>query len=102
MLRNTSAKGRQGLKKLALLTLCAALVGGCAATSDPAGNAAADPQGGSTATQVARQDPKPPKVENCAIVTLSTPVLYACDGKVYTEYQLQQLREKAEQVSSKQ
>jgi hypothetical protein len=101
MLRNTSAKGRQGLKKLALLTLCAALIGGCAATSDPAGNAAADPQGSSAAAKVARQDP-PPKVQNCAIVTLSTPVLYACNGKVYTEYQLQHLREKAEQVSSKQ
>ncbi len=96
MLRKTSAKGRQGFKKLALLTLCAALIGGCAAR-------AADPKGGSAGVvKVARQDPKPPKVQNCAIVTLSTPVLYACDGKVYTEYQLQHLREKSERVSLKQ
>ncbi len=96
MLRKTSAKGRQGFKKLALLTLCVALVGGCAAR-------AADPKGGSAGVvKVARRDPKPPKVQNCAIVTLSTPVLYACDGKVYTEYQLQHLREKSERVSLKQ
>jgi hypothetical protein len=100
MLRNTSAKGRQGLKKLALLTLCAALVGGCAATSDPAGNAAADPPANS-GTKIARKDP-PPDVNRCAIVTISTPVLFECNGKVYTDYQLQHLREQAEQVSSKQ
>jgi hypothetical protein len=95
MLRKTSAKGRQGLRKVAMLALCATVLVGARAV------VAADTQGSSTATKVASQDPKPPKVENCAIVTVSTPVSYACGGKVYTSYQLQQLREKAEHVSSK-
>jgi hypothetical protein len=43
---------------------------------------------------------EPPKVENCAIVTVGTPVLYACKGKVYTGYKLQHLREEAAQDSS--
>ncbi|HLH78449.1 MAG TPA: hypothetical protein VKV28_16740 [Candidatus Binataceae bacterium] len=46
-------------------------------------------------SQAAKADP-PPDVTNCAIVTVSTPMLYACKGKVYTAYQLQQLREAAQ------
>lgn len=38
----------------------------------------------------------PPMVENCAVVTISTPAKYACNGKVYTAYELQHLREKWE------
>ncbi|GEM_PF-5533012 len=39
-----------------------------------------------------------PKVEDCGIVTISTPNKYICDGKVYTAYELQHLREKSEQT----
>lgn len=42
----------------------------------------------------AKSDP-PPRVQDCGIVTISTPNKYICNGKVYTSYQLQQLREKA-------
>ncbi len=44
----------------------------------------------------ARNDAPPPKAEDCAIVTVSTPMKYACNGKVYTSYELQHLREKWE------
>jgi len=46
-------------------------------------------------SKVAKADP-PPDVTKCAIVTVSTPMLYACNGKTYTAYKLQQLREAAE------
>jgi hypothetical protein len=33
-----------------------------------------------------------PRVEDCAIVAISSPTKYACDGKVYTSFQLAKLR----------
>jgi hypothetical protein len=33
-----------------------------------------------------------PRVEDCAIVAISSPSRYACNGKVYTSYQLAKLR----------
>ena len=33
-----------------------------------------------------------PRVEDCAIVGISSPTKYACNGKVYTSYQLAKLR----------
>ena len=33
-----------------------------------------------------------PRVEDCAIVAISTPSRYACNGKVYTSYQLAKMR----------
>jgi len=35
---------------------------------------------------------KIPRVEDCAIVAISSPSRYACNGKVYTSYQLAKLR----------
>jgi hypothetical protein len=33
-----------------------------------------------------------PRVEDCAIVAISSPSRYACNGKVYTSFQLAKLR----------
>jgi hypothetical protein len=33
-----------------------------------------------------------PRVEDCAIVGISSPTKYACNGKVYTSFQLAKLR----------
>ena len=33
-----------------------------------------------------------PRVEDCAIIAISSPSRYACNGKVYTSYQLAKLR----------
>ena len=33
-----------------------------------------------------------PRVEDCAIVAISSPSKYACNGKVYTSFQLAKLR----------
>ena len=74
---------------LGAITLAAA---GCSTTaaspSDPPTVAAAQSASAKPATT-------PPDVTDCAIVTLSTPTLYACGGKVYNVYQLQHLREQA-------
>jgi hypothetical protein len=35
---------------------------------------------------------KVPRVEDCAIVAISSPTRYACNGKVYTSFQLAKLR----------
>ena len=34
-----------------------------------------------------------PKVANCAVLQVGTPSRFACNGKVYTSYQLAKLRE---------
>jgi hypothetical protein len=34
----------------------------------------------------------PPEVENCAVVAISTPAKYACNGKTYTSYELAKMR----------
>lgn len=80
--------GRRGV----LLTMLGAAglalaLGGCAA-SDPSSANTVTPKPAANASST-------PKVQDCAIVTLSTPTLYACHAKVYTEYQLQHLREQA-------
>jgi len=33
-----------------------------------------------------------PRVEDCAIVAISSPTRYACNGKVYTSFQLAKMR----------
>jgi len=38
-----------------------------------------------------------PRVEDCAIVAISSPTKYACNGKVYTSFQLAKLRLEEEQ-----
>jgi hypothetical protein len=34
----------------------------------------------------------PPRVENCGIVAVSSPTKYVCNGKVYTSFELTNLR----------
>lgn len=65
-----------------------------AAASEPADPPMNSPAGADPAA--AKPGDPPPKVENCAVVTISTPPKYACNGKVYTSYELQHLREKWE------
>jgi hypothetical protein len=66
-----------------LLMAIAAVVCGCTVMSSTAG-------------------PQPvPRVEDCAIVTVSSPIKYACGGKVYTAFQLTRLRnEQAKEYTS--
>ncbi len=75
---------------LALAAVAALMLAGSAAW---AGNSSTSAGRG---TDGAKDDP-PPRVQDCAIVTLSTPVLYACRGKTYTEYELSYLRQQYEQ-----
>jgi len=42
----------------------------------------------------------PPLVQNCAIVAISSPTRYACNGKVYTSFELKKLREAWEKKMS--
>jgi len=42
----------------------------------------------------------PPLVQNCAIVAISSPSRYACNGKVYTTFELLKLREKWEKAKT--
>ena len=59
-------------------------VSGCAAT--PWGG------GGSSYQQVAAADRPPPMVQDCGIVGIGSPTKYACNGKVYTSFDLLKLR----------
>lgn len=61
-----------------------------------AASAPADPPANGSDPAPANRIAPPPMVENCAVVTISTPAKYACNGKVYTAYELQHLREKWE------
>ena len=74
---------RLGWRICALAGLALA-TGGCA-TVTPSPRAVAGAEN-------ARATP-PPLVQNCAVVAISSPSRYACDGKVYTSFQLLKLRE---------
>jgi len=43
--------------------------------------------------QDAAADRPPPMVQNCGIVGIGSPTKYACDGKVYTSFDLLKLRQ---------
>ncbi len=45
----------------------------------------------STPAQTAGTMPAP-RIENCAIVSISSPSRFACNGKVYTTFQLAKMR----------
>lgn len=50
--------------------------------------------GCSNANQVAgynAQTEGPPRVENCAIIAISTPSIYRCNGKTYTSIELAEM-----------
>jgi hypothetical protein len=64
------------------------------ATIALAGCAGMQPHGsGSAYQQVAAADRPPPMVQNCGIVSIGSPTKYACDGKVYTSFDLLKLRQ---------
>jgi hypothetical protein len=70
--------------KLALAsTILAISACGCSAMA---------PFGGTSNKQASAQTP-PPLVQNCGIVSIGSPSNYACDGKVYTAFQLAKLRQ---------
>jgi hypothetical protein len=60
-------------------------------------NAAATPISNGTASA---QDTIVPKVQDCGIVTISSPSKYVCNGKIYTAFQLQHLREKGARANA--
>ena len=63
------------------------------ATIALAGCAGMQPHGsGSSYQKVAAADRPPPMVQNCGIVGIGSPTKYACDGKVYTSFDLLKLR----------
>ncbi len=66
------------------LALAATLLLGCA-------TAASNQPSPASGTKVSSQGP-PPRVQDCAIVSISSPSRYACNGKTYTSFQLTALR----------
>ncbi len=75
-----------GSWRLILLSAAVIVAGaGCANTIQSTVSPAWTPTQTAGTTQI-------PRVEDCAIVGISTPTKYACGGKVYTSYQLAKLR----------
>jgi hypothetical protein len=69
-----------------LFSCVAALaVAGCSAMGF--GTKSAPPQ------QVSMASTPPPIVQNCGIVSIGSPTKYVCNGKVYTSFDLANLRE---------
>jgi hypothetical protein len=46
-----------------------------------------------TPTQTSKATAPPPRVQDCAIVNITSPNQFYCKGKVYTSFQLTKLRE---------
>ncbi len=76
------------LKVGALATAVMLAAAGCSVLS-PA--RPIDPPASSAQTASAKPVP-PPNILNCGIVSIGTPSKYACDGKVYTSRQINQMR----------
>ncbi len=56
----------------------------------------------STGTQQASAAGPPPLVQNCGLVGIGSPSKFACNGKVYTTFQLAKLREDWEKKRAQQ
>jgi hypothetical protein len=50
------------------------------------------PGGGSPQQVAASADRPPPMVQDCGIVSVGSPTKYACNGKIYTSFDLLKLR----------
>ena len=76
-------KCRRELMRLGMAAVMIA-VSGCAAM----------PWSGSRSSyqQMAAADRPPPMVQNCGIVSIGSPTKYACNGKVYTSFDLLKMR----------
>ncbi|HUY26452.1 MAG TPA: hypothetical protein VMV27_03445 [Candidatus Binataceae bacterium] len=90
-IRSNLAKPSGFLKAGAVAGALALAAAGCSTMAAPADS----PPAASAQSASAKPATPAPDVTDCAIVTLSTPTLYACGGKVYTVFQLQHLREQA-------
>lgn len=75
-------KGNEPFVRLSLAAAMLALAG-CAGLQPPAG-------GGAATGQVSANPP--PRVQDCGIVGIGSPTKYACNGKVYTSFELAKLR----------
>lgn len=78
-------KRRRGWMRLGLAAALIA-VSGCTGMQSYLG-------GGASPRQLASADNPPPMVQNCGIVGIGSPTKYACDGKVYTSFDLLKLRQ---------
>jgi uncharacterized protein YceK len=76
---------QSGSWRLILLSAAVIVAGAGCATIQSTVSPAWTPTQAAGTTQI-------PRVEDCAIVGISTPTKYACGGKVYTSYQLAKLR----------
>ncbi len=94
-MKHTILNSRPFGVRFAVPSLAAAFVLGVAGCSTTTATPSDPPPAASAQAASIQQVAPAPDVAHCAIVTLSTPTLYACGGKVYTVYQLQQLREQA-------
>lgn len=86
MVKNTN---QHSLSNLLLSAALAALLSGCSYLTGSVasrGNAAQSPGAIAQATPI-------PRVQNCAVLFTGTPSRFACNGKVYTSYQLAKIRE---------
>lgn len=66
---------------------------GCSTTANQASQANQTGKMTLAAVDPPKNDPSAPDVAHCALVTISSPVLYACNGKTYSEHQLARLRQ---------
>jgi hypothetical protein len=74
-------------KEFVMLSIASALfaLSGCAWMQHPGGSAPSQ--------QMAAEEVPPPMVQDCGIVSSSSPTKYACNGKVYTSFELLKLRQ---------
>lgn len=78
-------KGNEPLARLSLAAAMFALAG-CTGLQPLVG-------GGAPARQVSAASANPPpRVQDCGIVGIGSPTKYACNGKVYTSFELAKLR----------
>jgi hypothetical protein len=72
-------RGVAGISLLLAFTLAA-----CATQTNPITPSSATPEAAATPI---------PYVENCAVVSIGSPSKFACNGKVYTAFELAKIRE---------
>jgi hypothetical protein len=73
---------------LGAITFCAAMSVFGAGCADLSPSTLVSPATGAQTAESAR-----PRVENCGLVGVSSPTKYACNGKVYTTFELAKMRE---------
>ena len=86
---NRSGRARV-TRRVAMLALMAAAAG-CASLNSMMPVSGAAPNAGPTPM---------PMVQNCAVVNIGSPSKFACNGKVYTTFELAKIREQAAQKAA--